>query len=85
MTMDQTCVQYLHDLAQRLLVEAIEAKQAYDSARSQVVDRADFGYASGRAQTYYEVLSTVINLAYSFDLGLAILGLEGINPDELLL
>lgn len=83
--MEQTCVQYLHDLAQRFLSEAIEAKQACDSARSMDVDVTSIGYASGRAQAYYEVLSITINLAYSFDLDLAALGLEGIDPDALLL
>lgn len=83
--MDQTCEHYLHDLAQRFLLEAIEAKQAYDSARSTDVEAANIGHASGRAQAYYEVLSIVINLAYSFDLNLAVFGLEGIDPDALLL
>ena len=83
--MDQTCAHYLHDLAQRFLQEAIEARQVYNSARSKDIDTVDFGYASGRAQAYYEVVSIAINLAYSFDLDLTILGLEGINPDALLL
>lgn len=79
------CENYLYDLAQRILNDALEARNAWDSLVKQGVAATDCCYESSRALAYYEVLSIVINLAYSFDLDLAILGLEGVNPDTLLL
>ncbi len=83
--MSNTHANYLYDLAQRFLEEALEAKRACESLGSKTPLEPDQYFQIGRAQAYYEVLSTVINLAYSFNLDTASFGLEGIDPDQLLL
>jgi len=76
---------YLFDLGRRLLSEAEGVRQTCDSLRAQGITGPNYEFQSGRALAYYEVLSMLISQAQAFGLDLTVLGLEGIDPDRLLL
>lgn len=69
---------YLKDLGYLIRERAVEA--AEKSRR----DRSD-RYAQGRAMALYEVVSLMQDQAEVFDLDLAELSLDGINPENDLL
>ncbi len=79
------CIDYLFDLIRRLLLEAREAKRICDSLRGQELSEMDYEFQTGRALCYYEVLSIIIGQAQVFGLDMDALGLQGIDPDALLL
>jgi hypothetical protein len=79
--MDGGYQNYLSDLGHLLRAQAMEAKQSLAAARSS--DREVF--EAGRLTGYYEVLSLLISQATAFQLSLADLRLEGLDPDRDLL
>ena len=68
---------YLRDLGQ-LIREAGEASKREAAAASET-DRA---FQHGRLMAYYEVMSLMQQQAVAFDLPLADLSLEGLDPDR---
>ena len=74
MTTDR-CESYLRDLGCLILERAIEAA---GTAQGDRIDQ----FAAGRSLAYYEVVSLMRNQALAFELDLAVLSLDGVNPER---
>jgi hypothetical protein len=72
---------YLFDLGYLLRERALDAKQEFESARGSPNE----SFYSGRLMAYYEVMSLLIGQAFSFELPIDDLHLEGLDPDRDLL
>jgi hypothetical protein len=72
---------YLFDLGYLLREQALEAKQALRAAKG----TADEAFQAGRLMAYYEVLSLLVSQARTFELPIADLHIEGLEPDRDLL
>jgi hypothetical protein len=68
---------YLRDLGFLLREAAVEAKRLADAA-----PEAERGFQTGRLMGYYEVISVMQNQAEAFQLPLAKLALDGLDPDR---
>ncbi len=83
--MASTCEHFLLDTCRLIRDEAEEARVARDLLHGESGDQGAYLFQAGRALAYYEVLSMLIGQAQAFGLDLTVLGLEGIDPDRLLL
>lgn len=77
---------YLCEIGATIRERAIEAKHERDKLEKEKGrDSAEFEFQSGRALTYYEVLSTIVNQAKVMEIPLETFSLENFNPDKELL
>jgi hypothetical protein len=82
-TANETALNFLHDFAYWLREEAEEARDKSDQATKDDPNTAAFD--QGRTLAYYEVFSHFVGQLEAFGIPARRLGLEGVDPDRLLL
>jgi hypothetical protein len=73
---------YLFDLGYELKEDALAARRHRDSAPAGSEERA---FKSGRLLAFYEIISTMRNMAEAFGIPLSDIRLDDIEPDRDLL
>lgn len=80
--MDETIKYFLQDLTDLLCERAKEAQSLCEQAK---INKAEnMGFECGRALGYYEVLSSFVSLAKTFNIPSDLIDLSNIDPDQLL-
>ena len=69
---------YLHDVIHELKESALSAKRLRDES----FGTESYDYQIGYSMAYYEVISLVIDQAKAFDLSIADLGLNDLQPER---
>ncbi len=75
---------YLHDVIQLLVEEALTAKRS-SKLKVEGVSSEERAFEEGRALAYYEVISTLINQAKAFGISPEIVPALQFDPDKELL
>ena len=80
--MNETIKYFLQDLTELLYERAKEARSQCEETKSDNAEKMDF--ECGRALGYYEVLSSFVSLAKTFNIPSDMIDLSKIDPEQLL-